>query len=1131
MVTCPSCGTENAETNKFCPECATMLHAAPLREERKVITALFCDLVGSTALGERLDAEDISRLLRSYQEICRRRIESHGGVVEKFIGDAVVGVFGVPLAHEDDPERAVRAALRITEDVGASDLGIEVRIGVNTGEALVRLDVDPRSGEGFATGDTMNTAARLEAAAPVMGVAVGDATHQASAEAIVYEELPAISAKGKAEPVAAWRALHPTARIGTSERDRTPFLGREPELMMLTRLFERSRTRPATEFCTIIAEPGLGKSRLVRELSRHVDALPELVTWREGRCLPYGEGISFWALGEIVKAQAGILETDDRETLSSKLDRVVTEPDPQTKAWIIDRLAPLVGLETDTSPPQQEEAFTAWRRFLESLAAAGPTVLVVEDLHWADPGFVAFLSYLSERTAGLPLLVVATARPELEERHPSWPPGRRSTVLSLSPLEDQDLEALITSTLGDASSELTAIVLERAGGSPLYAEQLAAMFTERAMPISGGALDETQIPQSVQALIAARIDALPPEPKRVLMEASVVGKTFWAGVVGAMGEHPDLETTLGDLVRREFCRPMHPSTMEGDSEFGFWHALVRDVAYAELTRAERARMHIATALWIEQVAHDRLTDFADVLVYHTRQALDLAPAVGTTDDDEDRSELEARLRRYLVAAGDRAMSMNATRALEMYRSALDVWPPSDDGRAYALVKMARAALEVGLFDEARSMYEEALRELNDRGDPRAAGGAALGLAGVLVRLRLPHRDLVDEAIGLLEEGPPGPDLVRAYSFKGGAVWFEGDPQGLNWAERSIKLAEELGLESSLPEPLGLRGSIRADEGDHQGGIADLREALAIATRAGLGMTAFMCYNNLAFVLSKTEGSRASLAIIEEATKWSDEHGLVAGSKWNKLTELDGRQCMGDWSGFLSAVDELLGSVTSVDEPALKALAQSLKAYVLTNMGIEGSPQSLSREAVVATRVEEPHPTELQEVLRTAAVVANMSGEPQAASAIIKEIIANETKFGWPVELIYVPDLFRIANDEDLDLLEGAVRRRTPKYRDDEAAMASCHGILAERHGELQQAAERFAAAAELWAPFSSFEHGQALLGSGRCGLGVGVEGATKSVEEARAVFARLGARPSLDEAERLLAAPPHRSVQPPGVQP
>ena len=717
MLTCPSCSHENREGAKFCEECAAKLGAAPVREERKVITALFCDLVGSTALGERLDAEDISRLLRDYQQICRRRLESHGGVVEKFIGDAVVGVFGVPLAHEDDPERAVRAALRIIDDIGASELGIQVRIGVNTGEALVRLDTDPRSGEGFATGDAMNTAARIEAAAPVMGVAVGAATHQPSEAAIVYEALPAISAKGKSEPVPVWRALRPLSRIGTEERDRTPFLGRDLELSMLTQLSERSRTRPSTEFVTIIAEAGLGKSRLVRELSRHVDSLPELITWREGRCLPYGDGISFWALGEIIKAQAGILETDDQQEVSNKLDTAITEPDPQTKTWIKDRLAPLVGLETSTEAPQREEAFTAWRRFLEQMAGAGPTVLVIEDLHWADAAFVAFLEHLAERTAGIPLLVIVAARPEVEERHPSWPPGRRSTVLSLSQLTDEDLEALITSSLPEADPQLISVVLERAGGSPLYAEQLAAMLRERALPIAGGALDEAMIPSSVQALIAARIDALPPEPKRVLMEASVVGKTFWSGALASLGDHEDLETTLGELVRREFCRPAHPSTMEGDDEFGFWHALVRDVAYAELTRAERAKMHESVADWFESVAGDRVHEQEEIIAYHLQTACSCLGEAGVSGGRV--AALYSRAAHALASAGRRAYSRGDMAACRnLLGSALDLWPPDDLARIELVPEFADALQKAGQEREALAIIDDALGVAREAGDAR-----------------------------------------------------------------------------------------------------------------------------------------------------------------------------------------------------------------------------------------------------------------------------------------------------------------------------------------------------------------------------------------------------------------------------
>ena len=486
---------------------------------------------------------------------------------------------------------------------------------------------------------------------------------------------------------------------------------------MLTQLFDRSRTRPSTEFVTIIAEPGLGKSRLVRELARHVDQLPELVTWREGRCLPYGDGISFWALGEIVKAQAGILETDDQDTLSSKLDQAITEPDPQTKGWIKDRLAPLVGLETTTEPPQQEEAFTAWRRFLEQIAAIGPTVLVIEDLHWADDAFVAFLEHLTERTAGLPLLVVVTARPEVEERHPSWPPGRRSTVLSLSPLTDADVETLITQSLPEADPELIQIVLERAGGSPLYAEQLAAMLRERALPIAGGALDETLIPASVQALIAARIDALPSEPKRVLMEASVVGKTFWSGAVASLGEHDDLEATLGELVRREFCRPVHPSTMEGDAEFGFWHALVRDVAYAELTKAERARMHAATARWIADRTDGAMGEDAEIVVHHLDAALELAPSA----PELDTAPLTELLADALIAAGEAALRTDSAAADRLLERALGLLDPSSPAFIRATSLRGRSLVTAGRATDALPLLESAFQSMRKmREDDEAA---------------------------------------------------------------------------------------------------------------------------------------------------------------------------------------------------------------------------------------------------------------------------------------------------------------------------------------------------------------------------------------------------------------------------
>jgi len=378
---------------------------APARAiERKVITALFCDVVGSTELGERLDPEDIDRLLSTYHRLARHRIEANGGAVEKFIGDAVVGVFGAPSVHEDDPARAIRSALSIIRDLETSHLDLQVRIGIQTGEAVVRVGDERTAEEGLATGDILNTAARLQNVAVPGGIAVGDPTYRLTAREFEWEDLGAVPLKGKAQPVQTWRPLRERHELAPQASEATPFLGREDELASLVQAFERAAAGPGIELVTILAEPGLGKSRLVRELGRHVLATGT-ATWHKGRCLPYGEGISFWALGEIVKSHAGILETDDQPTLAAKLDTAITEPDPATRAWIRERLAPLVGLHTEAAPAPQEEAFSAWAKFTISLAKRGPAVLIIEDLHWADPALVSFLIQLADTSEPVPAVV------------------------------------------------------------------------------------------------------------------------------------------------------------------------------------------------------------------------------------------------------------------------------------------------------------------------------------------------------------------------------------------------------------------------------------------------------------------------------------------------------------------------------------------------------------------------------------------------------------------------------------------------------------------------------------------------------------------------------------------------------
>src|SRR6266487_3559101 len=393
VATCPACGKElPAGDFSFCPFCAAPLTGAPptpALEERKVVSVLFCDLVGFTAASEQADPEDVRARIRPYHARLRSEIEAYGGTVENFVCDAVMAVFGAPVAHEDDAERAVRAGLRILEaleELNEADpeLDLQVRVGIATGEAVVALGARPEKGEGIVTGDVVNTAARIQGTAPVNGVAVGEQTYRATSQVFEYEPLAPVSAKGKAEPLSLWRAKAARARFGTdiTRLYTTPLVGRELEKPLLIGTFERAAQQRSVQLVTVVGEPGVGKSRLVAELLAYIEAKPALTRWKQGRCLPYGEGITFWALGEIVKAEAGILESDSAQVAAAKLDAAVSQNEPE-RQWLLQRLAPLVGVET-ASPAERLELFTAWRHFLEGLAAARPSVLVFDDLHWAD---------------------------------------------------------------------------------------------------------------------------------------------------------------------------------------------------------------------------------------------------------------------------------------------------------------------------------------------------------------------------------------------------------------------------------------------------------------------------------------------------------------------------------------------------------------------------------------------------------------------------------------------------------------------------------------------------------------------------------------------------------------------------
>jgi class 3 adenylate cyclase len=508
VTVCSYCHHRNPPDSRFCGQCGARLGpVTERRDERKVVSVLFADLVGFTSRAEVMDVEDVQALLDPYYALVREQLEQRGGTVEKFIGDAVVAIFGVPVAHEDDPERAVRAGLAIRDEVAAlnerhPDLDLHVRVAVTTGEALVAVDVSPDTGETFASGDVVNTAARLQAAAPVDGVIVGEGTWRATRDAIDYDVAPAVVAKGKLEPVRCWLALRARSRLDEARRGHggTPLVGRTAERAALLEAFAAATERASVRALTIVGVPGVGKSRLVHELGRHVDDIPALVRWREGRCVPYGTGLAFSALGEIVKAEAGLLESHELDAASAKLARAIAAvvDDADEARWIERHLRPLVGLESDGAIPgdHRAEEFAAWRRFLECLARRRPTVLVFEDVHWADDALLDFLDHLVAWAAAVPLLVVCTARPELLDRRPDW--WTAATAIPLGGLTPAEVNELLDALLGrDRLPDATrAALFAGAGGNPLYAQELVRMLVDRGMLVDRAGAGWSSTPTS-----------------------------------------------------------------------------------------------------------------------------------------------------------------------------------------------------------------------------------------------------------------------------------------------------------------------------------------------------------------------------------------------------------------------------------------------------------------------------------------------------------------------------------------------------------------------------------------------------------------------------------------------------------
>jgi class 3 adenylate cyclase/tetratricopeptide (TPR) repeat protein len=1115
VAICPSCGKENPDGFQFCGFCTAPLTEQPrssVQEERKIVSVLFCDLVGFTAVSERQDPEDVRARLRPYHARLRTEIERYGGTVEKFVGDAIMAAFGAPVAHEDDAERAVRAALGILDAIAElndsdPELDLKVRVGINTGEAVVAVGANPERGEGIVTGDVVNTANRVESVSPVNGVGVSEQTYRTTSHIFEYEPLEPVTVKGKAEPLGLWQAKAVRIRFGTDFHEHaTPFVGRELEKPLLIGIYERAMQRRSVQLVTIVGEPGVGKSRMVAELFAYMHAKPEIVRWRQGRCLPYGEGITFWALGEIVKREAAILESDSSEVALQKLEAALS-PDSLDRQWLIQRLAPLVGVET-AAPAERQESFTAWRRYFEGLAAARETVLVFEDLHWADEALLAFLEHLAEWAEDVPLLIICSARPELYERRPGWAVGQRNAhTINLSPLSDEETYELVSHLVAarTLTPELRRAILERAGGNPLYAEEFVRLLSDRGLP-----LGEMTLPETVQALIAARLDTLSPERKSLLQDAAVIGKVFWASAVAEMGglDVAEVELAMHELARKELVRPARTSSMEGESEYSFWHLLVRDVAYSQIPRAQRSRRHRAAAEWIERKAGERVEDLAEVLAHHYLQALELAQAAGDTEEAE---ALAAPARRFLALAGERALGLDTAQAEARLARALELTPEDEPGRSHLLVRWADAAFQAGRPREAAQTIDEALAALRGRGQTEAAAQALQLRSNIALRLGDGrHVALAAEAAELLEHGTPGPALVAAYANLANAHSVAGSyTDAIAAAERAVNVAEMLGL----PEParaLTYRGFARFLLGD-EGGLAEMEQALDLLLEQGAGQHAASLQNNLALARYALDGPARSLADFERAIAFSEQRGLaylalhLEASCPGLLAEL------GRTAEALERADRLAGTLEARGVTHLLIELRSVELATLLACGREagrGAPEWLIHAASESGAAD-------MVVLGLAAAAACL---PERTTALLGELTESP---GTHETTYYARQLAHMVRTalaaDDAGIAERLMSDIQPRYPIDEHALCAARAQLAEHAGDDEGAAALYADAARRWEEFGNVpERAYALLGQGRCLRALGRAGAEEPLLEARDLFASMGYKPALEETDALL---------------
>jgi len=1128
IVVCDSCGNDNASSGRFCSSCGTSLSelatesagaepATPKVQvaERRLMTVLFADLVGFTTLSEQLDAEDVRELLLLYFDRCRTMIERYGGTVQKFIGDAVMAVWGSPVAREDDAERAVRAALDLTRSVTA--LGEEqghpdlrVRAGVLTGSAVVDSG---KEGEGMILGDTVNTASRLQSIAAPGTVLVEDVARRMSEAAIAYEDAGTHQVKGRKQPVKAWTALRVVAGAGGARREvglEAPLVGRDAELQTIIEAADKSAREGRAGHVTVLGDAGTGKSRLLWEHFKYVDGIEDERWWHQGRCLSYGEGIAYSALAEMIRARAGIAEEEQPDSAREKLEAIVEQfvRDERERRLVGPRLAQLLGLveRTATDPT---DLFSGWRLFFERMAATGPVILAFEDLQWATSGLLDFIDYLLEWSADFPIFILALARPELEERRPAW-----GTVARLRPLDGGDMQALLDGLVPGLPEDLTTRILERAEGMPLYGVEIVRMLLDRGLLTLEGSryvphdLADLKVPETLHALAAARLDNLEPPERLLVQNAAVIGMSFPPEAVAAVSQKPEptVRETLDAVLVKQVLGRVDDHRLAEYGQYRFLQALLHTVALGTLSRRDRKALHLAAAEYIR--ATFAVTEMAEILASH------YLTAVAEVPDAADVDEIRASACETLAVAGRHSASLAVPEVARRYLEQAAELAEDEDDRARLLAEAGTAAARAADREGARGLLSEAITMLAARGRTEEAARTQALMADVLIA-----DERMEEAAALMDSARASITdesvLAELAARRARAAILMGDyPRALQEAETALTIADPRGLVAVVADASLTKAAVFGYQRQLTEAAAACSLGLQLGLDAELNEQALRGYNNLAAFRIGAGYPQEALELVESGLALARERGDRGWERDLLAQRITLKVHRGEWDDALAEGDALREGA----EDTAERVGWGARPLILAARGdAAGLEAWLDRPLPVA----EWHEQALDDaVARAAGLIA--VGQVQEAARLAGPAWAEmQTPSGAGGELYYFGDIIDIllaAGDEAAleDGIDAVAEGSMPVL---DGGLLWARGLLHARRGEVAQAQSAFEEAVTklrtVGQPFAlaraQLDLGGSLVEAGR------VRDAERALNEARSLFAELHATPWLERTDNSLA--------------